>query len=80
MRVPDGVYRKDAGDGAIEIEICQRCGGTLRVIASIEQPDVIEPILDHLGFHSNRPIDDPEHTRYLFGSSREQIPERERQR
>ncbi len=41
---------------AIEIERCWRCGGTLRVIASIEQPDVIERILDHLGSDSE-PLD-----------------------
>jgi hypothetical protein len=34
---------------AIEIETCRRCGGRLRVIASIEQPAVIERILKHLG-------------------------------
>jgi hypothetical protein len=31
----------------IEIEQCVRCGGRLRVIASIEEPDVIERILAH---------------------------------
>lgn len=34
---------------AIDIEICRRCGGKLRVIASIEEPAVIARILDHLG-------------------------------
>jgi hypothetical protein len=34
---------------AIEIERCRRCGGPLRVIASIEDESVIERILDHLG-------------------------------
>jgi hypothetical protein len=34
---------------AIEIETCQRCGGRLRVIASIEAPPVIARILEHLG-------------------------------
>lgn len=34
---------------AIDIETCRQCGGKLRVIASIEQPAVIERILDHLG-------------------------------
>jgi hypothetical protein len=34
---------------AIDIEICRRCGGQLRVIASIEEPAVIERILGHLG-------------------------------
>lgn len=34
---------------AIDIEGCRRCGGRLRVIASIEQSAVIERILEHLG-------------------------------
>ena len=33
---------------AIEIETCRRCGGKLRVIASIEEPALIERILAHL--------------------------------
>jgi len=32
---------------AIDIEICRRCGGKLRVIASIEDPALIERILAH---------------------------------
>ena len=32
----------------IEIDTCQRCGGTLRIVASIEQPEVIARILWHL--------------------------------
>jgi hypothetical protein len=31
----------------IDIELCPRCGGKLRVIATITQPDVIQKILDH---------------------------------
>ena len=31
----------------IEIDTCQCCGGTLRIIASIEQPEVIAKILSH---------------------------------
>jgi len=34
---------------AIDIETCRQCGGKLRVIASIEEPAVIEQILGHLG-------------------------------
>jgi len=34
---------------AIDIETCRRCGGKLRVIASIEDSAVIERILEHLG-------------------------------
>ena len=32
----------------LEINRCQRCGGTLRIVASIEQPEVIARILAHL--------------------------------
>jgi hypothetical protein len=32
----------------IEIEGCVRCGGQLRIIASIEEPEVIAKILSHL--------------------------------
>jgi hypothetical protein len=32
---------------AIEIETCQRCGGTLEVISSIEDPELIGRILAH---------------------------------
>jgi len=31
----------------IEIEQCARCGGRLKVIANIEEPEVIERILAH---------------------------------
>jgi hypothetical protein len=34
---------------AQDIEVCRRCGGHLRVIASIEDPPVVERILEHLG-------------------------------
>lgn len=32
----------------IEIEKCEKCGGPVRVIASIEDPDVVQKILKHL--------------------------------
>ncbi len=35
----------------IEIERCDRCGGTVKIIASIEDPEVIAAILEHVGFH-----------------------------
>src|SRR5690606_22867444 len=41
---------------AIEIETCRRCGGRLRVIASIEAPTTIERILAHLG-RDAEPVD-----------------------
>ena len=34
---------------AIEIKKCEKCGGPVRVIASIEEPEVIQKILKHLG-------------------------------
>src|SRR5690554_2301073 len=41
---------------AIDIETCRRCGGRLRVIASIEAPTTIERILAHLG-RDAEPVD-----------------------
>jgi hypothetical protein len=41
---------------AIDIETCRRCGGKLRVIASIEEPATIERILEHLG-RDGAPVD-----------------------
>ncbi len=34
---------------AIEIDKCDKCGGRVKIIASIEDPEVIEKILKHLG-------------------------------
>ena len=31
----------------VEIEVCARCGGKLKIIASIEEPEVIARILAH---------------------------------
>ena len=39
----------------IDIEHCGVCGGTLRVIACIETPQVIERILAHLAARSDYP-------------------------
>ena len=39
---------------ACDIEKCEKCGGPVRIIASIEDPDVIQKILKHLG------LDQPE--------------------
>ena len=33
---------------SIDIEVCGRCGGSVRVIASIEDQDIIDRILTHL--------------------------------
>jgi hypothetical protein len=32
----------------VEIECCARCGGQLKIIASIEEPQLIAKILSHL--------------------------------
>ncbi len=32
----------------IDITVCEKCSGPVRVIACIEDPDVIRRILDHL--------------------------------
>ena len=40
---------------AIEVEECEKCGGPVRIIASIEDPDVIQKILKHMS------LDQPEH-------------------
>ena len=39
---------------ATDIEKCEKCGGPVRIIASIKDPDVIQKILKHLG------LDQPE--------------------
>lgn len=46
---------------AIEIERCGRCGGKLRVIASIEEPLLIERILAHV----RRPVEDEQPRPYV---------------
>ena len=39
----------------MDIEVCSECGGKLKVISSIEEPEVIEQILNHLGLDSKSP-------------------------
>ncbi len=39
----------------MDIEVCLECGGKLKVISSIEEPEVIEKILNHLGLDSKVP-------------------------
>jgi hypothetical protein len=41
--------RKRRGNPRLAIEVCRRCGGQLRVIASIEEQATIERMLEHLG-------------------------------
>ena len=33
----------------IDISVCEQCGGTVRVVGCIEDPDVMQRILEHLG-------------------------------
>jgi hypothetical protein len=40
---------------AIDVLDCPRCGGRLRLLALIEQAQVVERILRHLGLPTNRP-------------------------
>ena len=62
---------------AIDIEKCEKCGSKMKVIASIEDPDVIDKILKHLGLvqssrlrsspHNRSPPENMfEHTTTLF--------------
>ena len=39
----------------IDIEDCSLCGGKVKVLAAIEEPQVIEKILKHLGLDSVPP-------------------------
>ena len=48
--------REAVGHRDVPDDTCRQCGGKLRVIASIEEPAVIERILDHLG-HTAEPVD-----------------------
>ena len=32
----------------IDVEVCEHCGGAVKIIASIERPEVIERILRHV--------------------------------
>ncbi|MCC7463189.1 MAG: hypothetical protein IT480_12090 [Gammaproteobacteria bacterium] len=41
---------------AIDIEACTRCGGKLKVIASIEEPEVIAKILAYLERRAPEPV------------------------
>ena len=43
----------------IDIELCGVCGGTLRVIACIETPELIKKILTHLAARETRGINHP---------------------
>ena len=48
---------------AIDIEKCEVCGGKMKVIASIEDPDVIDKILKHLSLDESSSQDRSQHNR-----------------
>ena len=39
----------------IDISICSRCSGKIKIIAAIEDPKVIKQILEHLGLAATAP-------------------------
>jgi hypothetical protein len=41
----------------IEIETCEQCGGAVKVIASIEDPLVIQKILSHLNTKNDEVVE-----------------------
>jgi hypothetical protein len=43
----------------IDIEHCPNCGGSLKIIAAIEDPPVIDKILSHLGLPTRAPPRSP---------------------
>jgi hypothetical protein len=44
---------------AIDILDCSDCGGRLRLVATIDQPEVIQQILRHLGLPVDPPLPTP---------------------
>jgi hypothetical protein len=56
--VRGAAFEKDVKGASIRLEIekCANCGGKMQIIAGIENPDVIEKILKHLGLdEAHRP-------------------------
>jgi hypothetical protein len=57
---------------AFEIDVlaCSRCGGRMRLIATVEDPAIIRRILAHLGLWpaSERPGLAPPHDPFISGS------------
>jgi hypothetical protein len=45
----------EATAGGFDVLACDRCGGRLRLIALIQQAEVIGRILTHLGLPADRP-------------------------
>jgi len=53
----------------IEIEKCEKCGGKVKVIACIQDPEVIEKILKHLALDEASQIRNRSPPTGLFGHS-----------
>ncbi len=43
----------------IDVTVCERCGGAVKIIACIEEPTVIAKILEHLERASSPPLELP---------------------
>jgi len=53
----------------IDVERCSHCGGTLKIIAAIEEPSVITKILAHLGLPTRAPPRSPARSFDLFATA-----------
>jgi hypothetical protein len=53
----------------IDIEHCPHCGGTLKIMAAIEEPTVIAKILAHLGLPTRAPPRSPTRSFDLFDAA-----------
>ncbi|MFQ5521008.1 MAG: hypothetical protein ACE5FK_06395 [Candidatus Methylomirabilia bacterium] len=50
----------------IDVLVCPRCGGRMRLIATIEDPRIIHRILSHLGLPTEGPRPPPARAADLF--------------
>ena len=53
----------------IDAEHCPHCGGTLKILAAIEEPSVITKILAHLGLPTRAPPRSPARSFDLFATA-----------
>ena len=50
----------------LDLEHCPQCGGDMKIIAAIEEPEVIAKILMHLGLPARAPPRSPARRPALF--------------